>query len=106
MAATVTRPTPGLVIDHDRHLATLDGRPLDLSRQELRILQILNEQPGVVFSRSRLLDLAWDDPGNAFERTVDSHIKSLRIALRTIRPDCEPIRTVRGEGYALTDDLG
>ncbi len=101
-----TKPgATGLVIDSDRHLATLDGRPLDLSRQELRILQILHDQPGVVFSRSRLLDLAWDDPGNAFERTVDSHIKALRNALRTIRPDSEPIRTVRGEGYALADDF-
>jgi len=50
-----------------------------------------------------LLDLAWDDPSTAFDRIIDSHIKSLRAAIRAIRPDIDAITTVRGEGYALIE---
>lgn len=92
-----------LTIDDERKLALLDGKPLALSKQELRILAVLAEHPGRVFSRARLLDLAWDDPSTAFDRIIDSHIKSLRAAIRTIRPDIEAITTVRGEGYALIE---
>ena len=99
---TVASTTP-LVIDDARKIALLDGKPLDLSKQELRILSVLAEHPGRVFSRARLLDLAWDDPSTAFDRIIDSHIKALRAAFRTIRPDIEAITTVRGEGYALIE---
>ncbi len=98
----ISAPTP-LVIDDARKIALLDGRPLALSKQELRILAVLAEHPGRVFSRARLLDLAWDDPSTAFDRIIDSHIKALRAAFRAIRPDIEAITTVRGEGYALIE---
>lgn len=98
-----TSSTTPLVIDAERKTALLDGTPLALSKQELRILTVLAEHPGRVFSRARLLDLAWDDPSSAFDRIIDSHIKSLRAAIRAIRPDIEAITTVRGEGYALIE---
>ncbi len=92
-----------LSIDLTRKIAVLDGHQLPLSKQELRLLTVLAEQPGRVFSRAQLLDLAWDDPAAAFDRIIDSHVKSLRAALRSIRPDIDPITTVRGEGYALIE---
>lgn len=100
---TCTAATTPLVIDDERKTARLDGQQLALSKQELRILTVLAEHPGRVFSRTRLLDLAWDDPSTAFDRIIDSHIKSLRAAIRTIRPDLDAIITVRGEGYALIE---
>lgn len=100
--ACASATTP-LVIDDERKTARLDGQQLALSKQELRILTVLAEHPGRVFSRTRLLDLAWDDPSTAFDRIIDSHIKSLRAAIRAIRPDIDAITTVRGEGYALIE---
>ncbi len=104
-ARPAPRPADGspLVIDAGRRQATLDGRVLPLSRQELRVLEALAAQPGQVLSRARLLDLAWDDPSSAYDRIVDSHIKAIRAALRAIRPEVDPITTVRGEGYALIE---
>lgn len=93
-----------LVIDSERKSAKYFGKTLALTTQEFRILAALAEKPGRVLSRAALLDLAWDDPGSVFDRIVDSHVKGLRGRLREIRPDCDPIRTVRGEGYALTEE--
>ena len=100
---TATPSASPLSIDLTRKIALLDGQSLDLSKQELRLLTVLAEQPGRVFSRAQLLDLAWDDPSAAFDRIIDSHIKSLRAALRRIRPEIDAITTVRGEGYALIE---
>ena len=92
-----------LVIDGLRRQATLDGQVLALSRQELRVLEVLAAAPGRVFARAQLLDLAWDDASSVFDRIVDSHIKAIRAAVRAVRPECEAITTVRGEGYALRE---
>ncbi len=102
-AAVAADATTPLMIDAERHQATFYGRPLELSRHQFRLLVVLAGAPGRVFSRSQLLDLAWDDPTAAFDRTVDSHIKALRAALRSVHPAVEPITTVRGEGYALAE---
>ena len=102
-AASAADAASPLAIDAERHQATFYGRPLELSRHQFRLLVVLAGAPGRVFSRSQLLDLAWDDPGAAFDRTVDSHIKALRAALRSVHPAVEPITTVRGEGYALAE---
>jgi two-component system catabolic regulation response regulator CreB len=93
----------GLTIDHERQRATWDGRPLDLTRQQLRILATLVERPGVVFSRSSLLDRCWDEPSERFDRAVDSQVKLLRAALRAAGADDGLVETVRGEGYRWRD---
>jgi two-component system catabolic regulation response regulator CreB len=46
---------------------------------------------------------AWDDPGASYDRTVDTHVKSLRAKLRGIDPDSDPIQTHRGMGYSLRE---
>jgi two-component system catabolic regulation response regulator CreB len=78
------------------------NQPLDLTAHEYKILAILLEQPGRVFTREQLMIQAWDDPGSAMDRTIDTHIKSLRAKLRDVSNDAaETIQTRRGLGYAL-----
>jgi two-component system, OmpR family, catabolic regulation response regulator CreB len=63
------------------------------------------QKPGRVFTREELLAKVWDDDSDSFDRTVDAHIKTLRGKLKAIAPDVEAIRTSRGAGYALNEDL-
>jgi two-component system catabolic regulation response regulator CreB len=103
-----TTPAPasaaGFSIDDERKLIRLRGNALDLSRTEYRLLKVLIERPGRVFSRDELMERAWDDPASAFDRTVDAHVKALRAKLREAAPDEDPIVTHRGLGYSLRED--
>lgn len=80
------------------------GVHLDLSRYEFRILSLFVENPNRVFSRERLMQLVWESPEMSLERTVDTHIKTLRKKLSSIRPETKVIRTHRGFGYSLSED--
>jgi two-component system, OmpR family, catabolic regulation response regulator CreB len=91
----------GIEIDAVGQRATYKGAALDLTRLELHLLQVLNEQPGRVYSRERLLDRVWGRDAESMERTVDTHIKTLRAKLRDVEPARELIVTHRGLGYAL-----
>ncbi len=91
------------VLDESRCSITFADVLLDLTRYEYRLLKILIERPGRVFSRRQLMDLAWEEPDISLERTVDSHIKTLRAKLRDIRPGSNPIVTHRGLGYSLEE---
>lgn len=75
---------------------------LALTRHEFRLLQTLLGQPERVFSREQLLDAAGVASDVGYERTVDSHIKSLRAKLRQVRADAEPLQTHRGLGYSYS----
>lgn len=66
---------------------------------------MLVQRPGRVFTRDELLSLVWDESSDSFDRTVDAHVKTLRAKLRAIAPEVDPIRTLRGTGYALVEDL-
>lgn len=81
------------------------GRLLELSRYEFGILSTLHARPGRIFSRDELLDLIWDEPVERFDRTVDTHIKTLRAKLNAITHDFDPIVTHRGIGYSMAEDL-
>lgn len=96
-----TPTTAGLQVDEDRRQATWNGQPLDLTPYQFRLLAILAAEPGRVFSRSRLLDLVWDDPAATVDRGVDHLVKGIRACFRDLDPTCDPIRTQRGDGYAL-----
>jgi two-component system catabolic regulation response regulator CreB len=91
-------------IDDERKAIRFRGCPLELSRTEYRLLKVLIERPGRVFSRDELMERAWDDPASAFDRTVDAHVKALRAKLRDVAPDDDPIVTHRGLGYSLRED--
>lgn len=77
------------------------GTPLPLTRFEYLLLRHLMRQPGRVFSREQLLDAVWGNERNSTDRTVDTHIKTLRAKLRAAAPEADPILTHRGMGYSL-----
>ena len=79
-------------------------QPLNLTRHEFRLLQCLLEQPQRVFSREQLLDAVGVAADVGYERSIDSHIKSLRAKLRLVAADAEPIQTHRGLGYSYNPD--
>jgi two-component system catabolic regulation response regulator CreB len=92
-------------LDEGRRLIRFYGRALELSRYEYGLLRTLLSRPGHVFTRDRLLELVWDDAAQSLDRTVDAHVKTLRAKLKAVAPALEPIRTHRGTGYALAEDL-
>ncbi len=75
------------------------GQPLSLTRSEYRILAAMIQHPGQVFSRAHLLDIC-DSDEDSFERSVDTHIKTLRSKLKPLQTDTL-IATRRGIGYYL-----
>jgi len=90
-------------IDKQKKRISYFGKQMDLSRYEYKILEVLIEKPGWVFSRDQLMDLVWEDPGASMDRTVDTHIKTLRTKLKAVRPALDPIKTHRGLGYSLKE---
>jgi two-component system, OmpR family, catabolic regulation response regulator CreB len=102
--APVPRPVV-FEVDEGRRQIRFYGEPLDLSRYEFGLLKTLVQNPGHVFTRETLLNLVWNDHGASLDRTVDAHVKTLRAKLRQVCAGLEPIRTSRGTGYALAEDL-
>jgi len=92
-------------LDEERRQIRFYGQLLALSRYEYGILRLLVRKPGRVYSRDELLDQVWEDGSGSLDRTVDAHIKTLRAKLKAVAPLTEPIRTSRGSGYALGEDL-
>lgn len=77
------------------------GTMLQLTRYEYRLLKLFIDHPEQVFSRQQLMDHIWEHPEHSLERTVDTHIKSLRQKLKLITATHDPIQTHRGFGYSL-----
>ena len=65
------------------------------------MLKVFLGHPRRVYSRDQLMELVWDEPEAALDRTVDAHIKTLRKKLHVVDADFDPIKTHRGLGYAL-----
>jgi two-component system catabolic regulation response regulator CreB len=78
------------------------GNRLTLTRYEYLLLKTLIERPNVLFSRAQLMDLVWTHAANTMDRTVDTHIKSIRAKLKLINDQDDPIQTHRGMGYSIT----
>jgi two-component system, OmpR family, catabolic regulation response regulator CreB len=77
------------------------GVALDLTRLEYHLLLALMKRPGAILSRDSLLSAAWGESAESTDRTVDTHIKTLRAKLKNVRSDLDPIETHRGMGYSL-----
>ncbi|HVV61890.1 MAG TPA: phosphate regulon transcriptional regulator PhoB [Pseudolabrys sp.] len=92
-------------LDREKKRVSRNGRAIDLGPTEYRLLEFLMERPGRVFSREQLLDGVWGNEIYIDERTVDVHVGRLRKALNRGHAT-DPIRTVRGSGYALDDKFG
>jgi len=90
-----------IVVDVGSHLATLDGRPLELTPSEFDLLKVLVQNPGRVFTRLELLDRVQGEAYEGYERTIDTHIKNLRAKLGDDPRRPEHIQTVYGVGYKL-----
>lgn len=90
-------------IDEERKCIRYLGAALELSRTEYRLLQLLVNKPGRVFSRDELMAKAWAHPDISLERTVDTHIKMIRAKLRAVQMEPDPIVTHRGLGYSLRE---
>ncbi|SPH17842.1 Phosphate regulon transcriptional regulatory protein PhoB [Defluviimonas aquaemixtae] len=89
-----------ITLDPETHRARRDGQLLKLGPTEFRLLTTFMEKPGRVWSREQLLDRVWGRDIYVDTRTVDVHVGRLRKALCAEGGD-DPIRTVRGAGYAL-----
>jgi two-component system phosphate regulon response regulator PhoB len=90
----------GIRIDRIRHRAMVDGKELDLTPTEFRLLETLLRQPGRAFTRSQLMDAAIGEGAVVLERTIDVHVKALR---RKLGSAAELVETVRGVGYRLRE---
>ncbi|MGE5168940.1 MAG: phosphate regulon transcriptional regulator PhoB [Rudaea sp.] len=89
-----------LRLDPVAHRVTVEGREVNLGPTEFRLLRFLLARPNRVHSRAHLLDMVWGDDVYIEERTVDVHIRRLRVALEPFGAD-GMIETVRGSGYRL-----
>jgi two-component system catabolic regulation response regulator CreB len=98
-------PASPLNVDEGKRQIRFYGQLLELSRYEFGLLQTLASRPGHVFSRDALLDRVWDNSTESLDRTVDAHVKTLRAKMKLVAPTLDPIRTHRGSGYALAEDL-
>jgi len=110
--ALLRRARPALVNDIIQHnnltlslgemKVTYFGNEVKLGPKEFKLLTLLMERPGHIFSRGKLLDLVWGHGVYVEERTVDVHMSRLRKALKTSsKENIDPIRTVRDGGYGL-----
>lgn len=97
-------PAPGFVHDAAGHRIHYRGRLLDLTRYEYGLLAALLQRPGAILSRAQLMDRVWGNDSDSSDRTVDTHVKTLRAKLREVDPASDPIRTQRGLGYSLQAD--
>ena len=89
-------------LDRDRKRVLRAGREISLGPTEYRLLEFLIANPGRVYSREQLLNGVWGRDVYIDERTVDVHVGRLRKALSRGR-ETDPIRTVRGGGYAIDE---
>lgn len=94
----------GLHIDFKSYQASVEGRPVELSSREFRLLQFFAAHPGRVYSREQLLDRVWGDESFVEPRTVDVHISRLRAAIEADKESPRYILTVRGIGYKFADE--
>lgn len=91
-------------LDRETHRVRRSTKEVHLGPTEFRLLEFLMTSPGRVFSREQLLDGVWGHDVYVDERTVDVHVGRLRKALNRGKAK-DPIRTVRGAGYAFNDQF-
>jgi len=90
-----------LRIDLARHEAFREAVPVDLTPMEFDLLAVLARQPGRVFTRLQLLEQTQGNTDEGYERTIDTHIKNLRLKIEADPKNPDLIQTVYGVGYKL-----
>lgn len=91
-----------IVVDFRKYEATADGQPIEITRREFQLLRVLASRPGIVITRSELLDQVWGLDDYPTTRTVDTHVASLRAKIERNPADPEHLLTIRGVGYKWT----
>ncbi len=93
-----------LIIDPQRHAVTVDGKPVDLTVTEFKLLRVLASRPGRVFTRKQIIDAMHGDLAAVTDRSVDVQVVSLRRKLSTADPQAgDDIETIRGVGYRFRE---
>lgn len=91
-----------LRLDPGKHEATYFGEPLNLTAAEFKLLSVLARNPGRVCTRLQLMDSAFGESYEGYERTIDAHIKNIRQKMAKVAPkNPNSLATVRGVGYKL-----
>jgi DNA-binding response OmpR family regulator len=104
LPTTTTRPdvvVGDLVVDPERRTVTVDARPVELTRAEFDLLLVFATQAGIVLSRSQLLDHLHGSDRWIGPRTIDTHVKNLRLKIENDPQRPARIVTVHGVGYKL-----
>jgi two-component system catabolic regulation response regulator CreB len=95
-------PAPtGFQVEAAARRITYGGHPLDLTRFEYDLLRTLLLHPGRIYTRAELMESVWAGSEETQDRTVDTHIKTLRAKVRAVAPEADPIQTHRGVGYSV-----
>jgi two-component system catabolic regulation response regulator CreB len=96
-------PTVDSIWRHDPDALRIEfhGKAIELTRYEYLLLALLLSAPGRVFTREQIMSRVWANAPDTADRSIDTHIKTLRAKLRNIDPASEPIQTHRGTGYSL-----
>ena len=92
-----------VTIDLARHVVTVRGRTVSLTRSEFQLLRLLAARPGEVFSRAQIMEELWQTEFDGDERACDVHISNLRQKVETDPQRPELVLTVRGIGYKFND---
>ncbi|HKI67497.1 MAG TPA: winged helix-turn-helix domain-containing protein, partial [Solirubrobacterales bacterium] len=95
-----------VAIDLVRHVATVRGEPVNLTRSEFQLLRLLVGRAGEVFPRRQIMEELWQTEFDGDERACDVHISNLRQKVETDPQDPELIVTVRGIGYKFEGGAG
>src|SRR4051812_18288861 len=90
-----------LCLDPERHQAVVDGRPVELTPSEFKLLLALARSPGRVFSRFELINRVQGHDYDGYERTIDAHVKNLRRKIEFDAGTPRYVQTVHGVGYRL-----
>ena len=97
--------TGDLLVDFDRHEVKYRNEIVNLTSAEFKLLAVMAKNPGRVFTRLQLMDSAFGETYEGYDRTIDAHIKNLRQKLNAIgSEEGNPVVTVRGIGYKLEHD--
>lgn len=94
--------TENFIIDFNRYEVWIEGKHLDLTLTEFKILQLLTKRPGWVYNRSQILDYLWGNDKTVIERTIDVHIRNLREKMGAY---AYLIKNIRGVGYQFSDEV-
>ncbi|MDR1114030.1 MAG: response regulator transcription factor [Candidatus Margulisbacteria bacterium] len=94
----ILRIGKNIVLDPEKHEVLIEGDSVELTGTEFKILQMLAEKKGVVFSRDKILDRLWGNEKAVFDRTVDVHVKHLRGKMGKY---AAYLKNIRGVGYKL-----